>query len=177
MACANVPCSCMCHDSQIFSFSPDLGLSEVLLLRDTMDFVGFFCFKPLLVFYILMVVAVNFEKGTLCIFPILSAFMGQSQRAITFIIFSFSGIILWQPLALVGVNSISNLFPLRPLIVTSQEWGESLSFGREKEPADCFPLESLSLRESCEKSPGSAKRGGDVSHKNHLEFLIIKANR
>lgn len=123
-----------------------------------------------------MVAAVNFEKGTLGIFPILSAFMGQSLRAITFIIFFFSSIILWPPLALLCVNSIPSLFPSRLFIVT-QEWEDSLSFGREKDTADCFSLESLSLRESCEASPGSAEPGVDVSHRNHVVLPPIKGNR
>ena len=124
-----------------------------------------------------MVAAVNFEKGTLCIFPILSAFMGQSLRAITFIIFFFSSIILWPPLALLCVNSIPSLFPLRPFIVAPQEWEESLSFGREKDTADCFSLESLSLRESCEASPGSAEPGVDVLQGIRVGLLPIKGNR
>lgn len=124
-----------------------------------------------------MVVAVNFEKGTVCIFPILCAFMGQSLRAITFIIFFFSGIILWPPLTLLCVNSIPSLFHLRPLLVAPQEWEESFSVGREKEPADCFALESLSLRESREASPASAEPGADVSHRNHVGLLPIKGSR
>lgn len=124
-----------------------------------------------------MVVAVNFEKGTVCISPILSAFMGQSLRALTFIIFLFSSIILWPPLALLCVNSIPSLFHLRPLLVAPQEWEELFSFGREKEPADCFTLESFSLRESREASPTSAEPGVDVSHRNHVGLLPIKGNR
>lgn len=106
--------------------------------------------------------------------------MGQSLRALTFIIFLFSSIILFiilWPSCSTLCQQYSQPIHLRLLLVAPQEWEELFSFGREKEPADCFTLESLSLRESREASPTSAEPGVDVSHRNHAGLLPIKGNR